>query len=795
MLTGKWAKLAAFVSVLPGLSLAFPRSRDFNLDSDSLFSRDYIQPDVDNSKDYSFSPTRKPDTSRWPQGLHFAVDYYPAQWPEFLWEDDAARMANATLSYARISEFDWAILEPTDGNYDWSVLDRSIEAIGKQGVKVILGTPTATPPIWAVKNYDILGADAQGRSRRFGSRRHYSFSSPDYRMLSKRFITAMAKRYGQNEHVVAWQSDNEYGCHGTIRTWDNNARTRYQQWLANKYNNNITMYNEMEGRVFWSSTYQSFDQIDLPQLEVTESSPAGRLDFYTFSSDMAIEYAKEQVDIIRQYSDKAVTTNFMGAFLDFDHFKFAKETGMDLATWDSYPLGNTEQFSWISDEWKIKYGRTGTPDFQSLHHALYRGVAGAAYNKTAGPWGVMEQQPGPVNWAPYNPSPKLGMVRLWLHEIFAHGGSMGNIFRWREVPYAQEQMHAAMLRRDNVPDHAMIEQQQIVNEDLPKMANLFKSSDSSSQQKRNNGNGNVADSAPVLKKDEEQAEVALVWDYNAVWMLEAEPQSGTWSVDSSSFEDASMSYFPLVFNWYTALRRLGLNVDIVGPSQPLDGYKMVAVPTMPIIHDDFKKTWSNYSGATVFGPRTASKVATLSIPDGLPPSNGPVRDTLPMTVTRVETIKEGFGDMIAYNGQQYNVSGWVEWIECQRDGKNSSVSIDDSATYSGYRDGAPATCANQDGDKSTHYISAYTPVEFLVEYLGDVAGQAGVKTIFGQTPKGSSTDLGTDLRFRKNGNALWAFNYGPEQLDLPAAPEGATRLVGGDDGKIGPQDVAVWSLE
>ncbi|CBQ72762.1 related to beta-galactosidase [Sporisorium reilianum SRZ2] len=786
MLVSHWTKLAARVALLPTLSHAFPSSRDFELESSTLFTRDYIQQDIDNSQPYPFTPSPAPDASRWPKGLHFAVDYYPAQWPDFLWADDAAKMANATLSYARISEFDWAILEPTDGTYDWSLLDRSIDTLYKQGMKIILGTPTATPPIWAVKNYDILGADAQGRQRRFGSRRHYSFSSPDYRMLSKRFVEAMAKRYGQHAAVAGWQIDNELGCHGTVRTYDNNARTRWQQWLSDKYDHNITLYNQMQGRVFWSSTYQSFDQIDLPMLEVTESSPAGRLDFYHFSSDMTIEYAKDQVDAIRKHSDKAITTNFMGGFLDFDHFKLARETGLDLATWDSYPLGNTEQFAWISDTDKIKYGRTGTPDFQALHHDLYRGVAGAAYNKTAGPFGIMEQQPGPVNWAPYNPSPKLGMVRLWQHETFAHGGSMSNIFRWREVPFAQEQMHAAMLRRDNVPDHAYLEQQQVAHEDLPKMADLFRSD----KTKRA-----VADTAPGLTQNEGQAEVALVFDYAAQWLMEVEPQSGTWDVDAEGFQDASMQYLPLVLNWYAALRRLGLNIDIVGPTTSLDGYKMVVVPSMPVISKDFVRTWSNYSGLTVFGPRSASKVATLSIPDGLPPSNGPVRDVLPMKVVRVETIKQGFGDMIAYAGKQYNVSGWVEWIECQRDDKNASVPLDQSATYYGYRDGAPATCGNKDGDKETHYVSAYTPVEFLVSYLGDLAGKAGVQNLFGQTPEGGKTDLGSDLRFRRNGNALWAFNYGPDELELPAAPQDAKLLVGGEGGKISPTGVAVWSLE
>lgn len=243
------------------------------------------------------------------------------------------------------------------------------------------------------------------------------------------------------------------------------------------------------------------------------------------------------------------------------------------------------------------------------------------------------------------------------------------------------------------------------------------------------------------------------------------------------------------------LRRLGLNIDVVGPTTPLDGYKMVVVPSMPVISNEFVETWSNYKGLTVFGPRSASKVAALWIPDGLPPSNGPVRDVLPIKVVRVETIKEGFGDMISYGGKQYNVSGWVEWIECDRDGKNASVPIDQSATYYGYRNGAPATCGNKDGDKETHYVSAYTPVDLLVSYLGDMAGKANVQTIFGETPEGSNTDLGTDLRFRKNGNALWAFNYGPDEIDLPAAPQGAKLLLGGENGKIGPTGVAVWSLE
>ncbi len=59
----------------------------------------------------------------------------------------------------------------------------------------------------------------------------------------------------------------------------------------------------------------------------------------------------------------------------------------------------------------------------------------------------MEQQPGPVNWAPWNPVPKPGMVRLWTWEALAHGAEVVSYFRWRQAPFAQEQFHAGLNLR------------------------------------------------------------------------------------------------------------------------------------------------------------------------------------------------------------------------------------------------------------------------------------------------------------------------------------------------------------
>ena len=86
--------------------------------------------------------------------------------------------------------------------------------IGQHGLKVILGTPTACPPKWLIDAHpDVLPFDSHENPRKFGSRRHYSFSSDTFRKHTEAICRAMAYRYGKHPAVVGWQLDNEYGCH------------------------------------------------------------------------------------------------------------------------------------------------------------------------------------------------------------------------------------------------------------------------------------------------------------------------------------------------------------------------------------------------------------------------------------------------------------------------------------------------------------------------------------------------------------------------------------------------------
>ena len=199
-------------------------------------------------------------------------------------------MVELGLSRVRIAEFAWSRIEPEPGQFAWGWLDRAIETLASAALKIILCTPTATPPKWLVDRMpDMLQLDGSGRPRRFGSRRHYCFSHEGYRVEAARITSAIAERYGANPAVVAWQTDNEYGCHDTVISYSEAAARGFRRWLRERYGS-IAVLNRAWGNVFWSQEYRSFDEIDPPHLSVTEANPAHRLDFQRFSSDEVVAF-------------------------------------------------------------------------------------------------------------------------------------------------------------------------------------------------------------------------------------------------------------------------------------------------------------------------------------------------------------------------------------------------------------------------------------------------------------------------------------------------------------------------
>ncbi|WP_226689455.1 beta-galactosidase [Ruegeria arenilitoris] len=519
------------------------------------------------------------------------VCYYPEHWPEEMWATDAAQMVETGLSWVRIGEFAWSRMEPTPGDLQFDWLDRAIEVLGAVGLKVVLGTPTATPPRWMLEKHpDMLAVDAQGQPRKFGSRRHYCFSHQGYIAECARIVRLMGERYGRNPHVAAWQIDNEYGCHDTTVSYSQPALREFQPWLADQYGS-VDALNAAWGNVFWSMEYAGFDQVDLPNLTVTEPNPTHVLAFRRFSSDQVVMFNKAQVDALRPLTDAPLLHNYMGRVLDFDHFKVG--AGLDIATWDSYPIGFLSDRLEADEAHKAAFLQQGDPDMQAFHHDLYRAVG-------RGRWWVMEQQPGPVNWAPYNPAPLPGMVRLWSLEAVAHGAEVVSYFRWRQAPFAQEQMHAGLLTPNNTPAPALAEARQT-----------------------------AVDLAELGALTQTQADVAIVFDYASDWAWATQPQG------------AGFNYFRLVFSAYRALRRAGLSVDFIAASEtPKTGYKLILAPGLATLDDDLETRLTEGCDLAILGPRTGAITRDFQIPtSGRPGLSGldcgvDLVETLPPNVQR-----------------------------------------------------------------------------------------------------------------------------------------------------------------
>nr|WP_310524789.1 beta-galactosidase [Polymorphobacter sp.] len=591
------------------------------------------------------------------------VCYYPEHWPESWWAEDAARMAGLGLTYVRIAEFAWSRMEPEPGVYDFGWLDRAIAVLGAAGLKVVMCTPTATPPKWLVDaNPEILPVDPEtGRTRGFGSRRHSDFSSGLWLGEALRITEVLARRYGGNQHVVGWQTDNELCCHDTALSASPAARDGFRRWLADRYGS-VDVLNTAWGNVFWSMEYRSFDEIELPVGAVTETSPAHRMAWRRFASDMVVRFHDATVAVLRTHAPgRFITHNFIPMHeTGVDNHALAAP--LDFAAYDNYPLGRTDlQMAKASADDFRPWMRTGHPDFQAVLFDQTRGLTGR-------PFWIMEQQPGPVNWARHNPRPAPGMVRLWSWEAFAHGAAVVSFFRWRQAPFAQEQMHAGLLRPDSSEAEAWPEIQQL-----------------------------AAELAGIMLPEPTPAATAMIVDIEAQWLSGIERQG------------RGYDYTAILHTWYGALRGLGLDVDFVAPGADLSGYKLVLAPCLAMPGSDVVARLRDTPALTVLGPRSGAKTRDVTIPDGLAP--GPLRAILPIRILAVETLRADCAGSIAFEGGDFDSGIWRE-----------SLDPGDCSVLGRYEDGTPALVRHG----RAHYLATLTDSSFLAAFFTSLCEEAGI---------------------------------------------------------------------
>jgi beta-galactosidase len=418
------------------------------------------------------------------------------------------------------------------------------------------------------------------------------------------------------------------------------------------------------------------------------------------------------VQLLRELSPgRDVVHNFMGFFTEFDHHDVSAD--LDVATWDSYPLGFTQSFFLTADE-KVAHARTGHPDIPSFHHDLYRGMCTGA---NRGRWWVMEQQPGPVNWAQWNPAPLDGMVRLWTWQAFAHGAEVVSYFRWRQAPFAQEQMHAGLNRPDRSLDQGGAEAS-LVGQELRAL--------------QQHG---------ALDGQRVQARVALVFDYASIWMARIQPQG------------ADYNALELCFRVYSELRQLGLDVDIVSSAAELNGYALIVLPAQLRSDAALAQHLTASTAQIVFGPRSFSKTTNLSIPPTLAP--GAVTALAGVQVQRVASLPPGVSDAVGFGSRTVSATRWREDLRCI-----------DAQVLASFADSAPAV--TQCG--RTRYVAGWLDAAGWQLVLGAAARDAGL----------APQPLPDGLRISRIGTLTIACNFSNTTVPWAPSPS-ADCLLGSRD--------------
>lgn len=604
--------------------------------------------------------------------FYFGVDYYPEHWPEERWPIDARMQAEAGFNVVRLAEFAWSRMEPQEGQFDFSWLDRAIAILAAEGIKVVLGTPTASPPPWLMaKHPDAYRVFEDGKRWTYGNRREYCPNNAAYHDATRRIVSAMAAHYASNPAVIGWQTDNEFGdrCYCPV------CAQAFRQWLERRWMT-LDALNAAWGTVFWSHEYSDWSQIPVPLSTCRSANPGLWLDFYRFSSDSYVAYQRIQTDILRKLCPTHfITHNLMGIKYDrLNYFDLAQD--LDFVSWDNYPR---TQWSMVADV---------DPSRMALAGDTMRGLLRKNF------W-VMEQQAGPGGWEVVSVMPRPGELRLWAYQQIAHGADAIVFFRWRTARFGTEEYWHGLLEHDGRPGRRY--------QEIKRMgAEITRAGET------------IA--GAVLKPS-----VAIVLDYNSRFAFQVQPNN------------PGFGYVEHIQQIYRALYHRNVPVDVVSPSSDLSAYKLVFAPALHIVTPEIAARLAQYvenGGVLVCTARSGVKKECNTVVNM--PLPGRLAGTFGVTVEDYDSLPEGAGQPLQFNVASVTgepmARAWCDILA------PDTAAV--AATYTQeYYAGKPAVTVNNTGQGKAVYVGTFGDdalFEAMAPWLMEMAGVRGITT----TPRG-----------------------------------------------------------
>lgn len=546
---------------------------------------------------------------KFPQLLH-GGDYNPDQWLEYpeVLEEDIKLMKEAHVNCVSLGIFAWATLEPEEGHYEMDWLETIIQNLYDNGIYTILATPTGAMPHWLTAKYEeVMQVTKEGIRRLPGNRHNFCQSSPIMREKTRQINGKLAERFGHHPGVIAWHISNEYG--GNDREADchcPHCQEAFRNWLRNRYET-LEALNHAWWTKFWSHTYTDWSQIHSPSPNGENILHGLILDWKRFISAQTLDFCKEEIKAVRQYSDLPVTTNMMGFFKPLNYFEWEKE--LDFISWDSYP------------DWHTAPDEIDVAVDTAAYHNIMRSLKKA-------PFLMMESTPSLVNWKERNTLKKPGMHALSSLQAVAHGSNSVQYFQWRKSRGSSEKYHGAVVDHKNGSNTRVFRD----------VAELGRRLEGISEQIYNTCN---------------QPKIAMVFDWENWWAV-----SGACAVDNN------LDYRKLFLSYYKQLWSMGIDVDIIDMTYELDKYQLVIAPVNYMYRGDYKdrvrayvKNGGNYVTTYWSGEVDDTDLCFLG--------EHPLRDVLGIRTEEIDIPNQYDKNHVVYNGKDYDVTGLCALIHAE----------------------------------------------------------------------------------------------------------------------------------
>ena len=488
-------------------------------------------------------------------------DYNPEQWldhPEII-AQDFEYFKKAHINTITVGIFSWAQLEPSEGNYRFDWLDDIFDRAEKQGINVILATPSGARPRWMADKYsEVLRVDENCQRNLFGERHNHCYTSPIYREKIQAIDRKLAERYGQRSNLVLWHVSNEFGgaCYCGL------CQNAFRYWLKGKYQT-LENLNKAYWATFWSHTYTNWDQVVAPSPRGDQNLLGLNLDWHRFVSDQTIDFYEAEAEVLREVTpDIKITTNFMGGnpddehvFFDLDYQKFAEH--VDIVSWDSYPSWRTDNKSSV----QLAMNTAAMNDvMRSLKHDNYM---------------IMESTPSQVNWHPFNRPKAPSMHRMGALQEVSHGANAINYFQLHQSRGSSEMFHGAVIGHDLRDDTRIFKEVAQVGDNLEHLQ-------------------------PALNAKSYPAKVAIVYDYDNMWALS----------DVRNYASQTIKYWQTIQEHYQYFWEHDVPVEFISTSDELIDYKLVIDPMHFMMTEAFANKLKEYvaQGGTVVGTYITGQV-------------------------------------------------------------------------------------------------------------------------------------------------------------------------------------------